>query len=350
MNVKEKIIRKKPFETTTSKIVFILVALFLLLIFSLFSLFVGPSNMSIGEGFKALFYLSSETNNKIIHQVRIPEILAGIIAGAGLSLSGLIMQTVLKNPLASPSTLGVSNAAVFGANIAIIGISGGVLSANINPFATSSIALVISLISVVLILGLSSLKSFSPGTVVLGGIAIGTIWTALTTILQFYATDTGLSSAVIWSFGDLSRATNLTNIISGSIVLAGAIFFFALSWKFNTLLSGDEIAKANGINVKVLRLISLFVASLITSVIVSFVGIIGFIGIICPHIMKRILGSDHRFLIPSSFLSGSILLVLASTLSRAIGNGNALPVGAITSILGVPFFLFIIFSKKEQKL
>lgn len=323
---------------------------------ALAALFVGSSNMTFSESASALFGNGSPAQVRIIWKVRVPRVLAAIAAGAGLSVSGLIMQTCLNNPMASPSTLGVSNAAVFGANLSIIGFAGGFLStghnvenytAGMNPFAASLMAFVFSALSILLILGLCRLKSFRPGVVVLAGIAIGAVWTAATTVLQFYATDVGLSAAVVWTFGDLGRAKYETDLIMAILVIAGIVFFMILSWRFNALLSGDAAAKSLGVNVDLLRFLSMLIASLITAVCVSFLGIIGFVGIICPHVTKRLLGQDHRVSIPASTLSGSILLLLADTLSRSLGNGSALPVGAITSLLGAPFFLVIIFTRAE---
>ena len=297
-------------------------------------MFVGSSSMTFSEALKALMYNGTPAHERIIWNIRIPRVLAAIIAGAGLSVSGLIMQTTLNNSMASPSTLGVSNAAVFGANLSIIAFAGGFpsvggnvnnFSVGANPYSTSLMAFIFSTASILLILGLCKIRAFSPGVVVLAGIAVGSVWTAATTILQFYATDVGLSAAVVWSFGDLGRATYKTDAIMFAVVLLGTIFFQIMSWRFNALLS------------------------LMTGAAVSFTGIIGFVGIICPHVTKRLLGQDHRFAIPMSALSGSLLLLMADTLSRSIGNGSALPVGAITSLLGAPFFIAIIFSRKENR-
>ena len=131
-------------------------------------------------------------------------------------------------------------------------------------------------------------------------------------------------------------------------VLLGLVFFMLMSWKYNALLSGEATAKSMGVNVDLLRFSSMLLASVITAVCVSFLGVIGFVGIICPHVTKRLLGQDHRVSIPVSAVSGSLLLIIADTLSRSMGNGSALPVGAITSLLGAPFFIAIIFSKKES--
>lgn len=320
-------------------------------------LFVGSSKMSIADALDALLGGGNNAQARIIWKIRVPRVLAAMIAGAGLAVSGLIMQTTLNNSMASPSTLGVSNAAVFGANLSIIAFAGGFLSTGnhpqsfdvgANPYATSVLAFVFSTASILLILGLCTVRSFSPNVVVLSGMAIGSVWTAATTILQFYATDVGLSAAVIWSFGDLGRAAYRTDAIMAVVVLAGLVFFMGMAWKYNALLSGEATAKTMGVNVEGLRFASLLLASVITAACVSFLGIIGFVGIICPHVTKKLLGQDHRVTIPVSCLSGSLLLLLADTLSRSLGSGSALPVGAITSVLGAPFFIAIIFSRKEN--
>ena len=339
-------------------VVLILITLAAVVVMAMVCMFVGSSNMTIKQALDALVFNGTPAHERIIWNIRIKRILAAMIAGAGLSVSGLVMQTTLNNSMASPATLGVSNAAVFGANLSIIAFAGGFLSTGnnpanytvgANPYSTSLMAFFFSTASILLILGLCKIKSFSPNVVVLAGIAIGSVWTAATTILQFHATDVGLSAAVVWSFGDLGRATYKTDGIMFAVVFLGIIFFQIMSWRFNTLLSGETTAKSMGVNVDALRFWSLLVASVITSVCVSFLGIIGFVGIICPHITKKLLGQDHRFAIPMSALCGSLLLLTADTLSRSMGNGSALPVGAITSLLGAPFFVAIIFSGKEKR-
>ena len=214
VNKYELNLRKEYAKTKKAKIITIFVILALVIAMTFVCLFVGSSNMSISESFMALFRQGSATNIKIMWNIRVPRIFAALIAGAGLAVSGLIMQTTLGNVMASPSTLGVSNAAVFGANLSIIAFAGGFLSlgnnvqdfsSGANPYATSLMAFLFSFISILVILGLCKFKDFSPNSVVLAGIAIGSIWTAGTTFLQFFATDVGLSAAVIWNFGDLDR-------------------------------------------------------------------------------------------------------------------------------------------------
>ena len=350
MNIKE--LEKRQLKNRLV-IAFMAVAVVVL---ALACLLVGTYNMTLSEKLKAVLHRGTRGHNKVIWDIRLPRVLAAIVAGAGLSLSGLMMQTTLSNSMAAPSTLGVSNAAVFGANLSIIAFAGGFLSTGnnltnfdvgANPYSTSVMAFVFSTVSVLLILGLCTLRSFSPNVVVLSGMAIGTVWSAATTLLQYYATDVGLSAAVIWNFGDLGRASYRTIGIMAVVVAAGYVFFSLMSWRYNALLSGEATAKTMGVNVARLRFLTLLLASVITAVCVSFLGVIGFVGIICPHVTKKLLGQDHRVSIPMAALSGSALLLLADTLSRCIGSGSALPVGAITSLLGAPFFLAIIFGRKE---
>ncbi len=338
--------------------VLLLLAAFAVLVSAVVCLFVGSADMTIAQTLDAMQGNGTPASERIVWYIRVPRVLTAIIAGAGLSVAGLIMQTTLNNSMASPSTLGVSNAAVFGANLSIIAFAGGFLSTGnnlsnymtgANPYSTSLMAFFFSAVSVVLISGLCKIKSFSPNVVVLAGIAIGSVWTAATTILQFYATDVGLSAAVVWSFGDLGRATYKTVRIMFAVVAVGIIVFQALSWQLNALLSGDTTARSMGIRVDLLRFCSMLIASVMTAVCVSFLGIIGFVGIICPHLTKKLIGQDHRFSVPMSALSGSLLLLLADTLARSLGNGSALPVGAVTSLLGAPFFIAVIFTKKESK-
>ena len=334
----------------------LLVLLLILILVSFFALVVGPSSLSIGDSLSALFGIGENTDIRIVQQIRIPRILAGVLAGASLSLAGLILQTTLGNIMASPSTLGVTNAAVFGANLSILVLSSGMLQtgnnvnnmiAAVNPYLASTFAFLFAFLSILIILGLSAFKKYSPSVVVLSGLAIGAVWTGLTTLLQFFSTDVGLSAAVVWSFGDLGRATYSDCILLGAILLISAVFFFLFRHRYNALLAGENYAKTLGVRIGALRFISLLLTSILVAVSVSRIGLIGFIGIICPHAMRKILGHDHTYLIPSSILSGSVLLLFADTLARAFSGGSSIPVGAVTALIGAPFFLYLIFAKKE---
>ncbi|MCR4562377.1 MAG: iron ABC transporter permease [Bacilli bacterium] len=342
--------------TARKKIITILVMVLLLIGVLVGCLFVGSSSMSFTDTIAALFKQGSATNIRIVWNIRIPRILAGLLAGGALAISGLIMQTTLGNIMASPSTLGVSNAAIFGANLSMIIFAGGFINTGnnarnylngINPYAASLMAFIFSIGCVLLILALSSLRRFSPNVIVLAGIAIGSVFTGLTSLIQFFATDIGLSAGVLWSFGDLERGT-YTNILLIAIVLVVSFAYFMFSsWRYNALLGGEGYAKSLGIRVGLLRLASLVLASLLASVTISTLGMIGFIGIICPHAMRKIIGNNHTVLLPTSLLAGAILLLVADMIGRLIAGGSTIPVGAVTSVLGAPFFLYLIFTKKE---
>ena len=209
------------------------------------------------------------------------------------------------------------------------------------------VAFVFALASVLITLGLCKLKSMNKETIILSGVAMGAMWTALTSLMQFYATDVSLSAAVIWSFGDLSRATYKIDLIIAIVVVLSCVSFGVLSNKYNAMLAGEDMAKSMGLKTDSFRFISLLVASLITAICIANLGIIGFVGIICPHIAKRIFGHDHKFTIPGSILIGAILLIVSDTLARTVGNGSAIPVGIITSLIGAPFFLYIIFRRRK---
>ena len=339
-------------------VIVLTISLVLVVFLFLLCLCLGSSGMSFGESFLAIFGQGSDSAVRIVTKIRLPEALAALIAGAGLALAGLIMQRTLGNIMASPGTLGVSNAAVFGANVSIVLLAGGYVSTgknaeslitSVNPLASSSFAFLFAFLSIFVILGLCRIKRFSPSSVVLAGVAMGAVWSAGTTILQFYATDVGLSAAVIWSFGDLGRATFLSDAVMGGVVLLAAIFFFLLRYRYNALLQGDAFSSSVGINIGVLRFFSLLVASLVTAVCVSYLGIIGFVGIICPHIARKLLGENHSFLIPGSLFCGAILLLGANIFAKVIAPGNSLPIGAVTSLLGAPFFLYLIFASRRKE-
>lgn len=339
------------------KVIVLISLAVLVILFFFVSLLLGSSNLSFVESIQGLFGIGDPVNVRIVQRMRLPRALAGIFAGASLGIAGLIMQSCLDNPMASPATLGVSNAAVLGANLSIIIMSGGMVSTNngnnwslFNPFGVSSMAFVFAVGSVLLILLLSKIKDFQTDTIVLAGVALSSLFQAVTTLIQYFATDTQLSSAIYWSFGDIGRASFTQVYIMMGVSLAAIAFLMILRWQLNALVLGEEQAKSLGVRTSLIRISALIVASLLTAVVISALGIIGFVGLIAPHIMKRILGNDHRFTIPASALAGAFLLLVSDTIARIALGGMSLPVGAVTAILGAPFFLYIIFrSKGEQR-
>ena len=338
------------------KIAIILILLALVFLFFVVSVFVGSGTLSFKEVFLAIFNKGSETARLIVRRIRFPRVIAALIAGGGLAVSGLVMQTVLKNPLASPTTLGVSNAAVFGANFAIIVIGAGAFHSThgswlsiSNPYLVSTFSFLSAIIAAGSILLLARLKNLNASAIVLAGVAVSAIFQAGTTLIQYFASDTQVASAVYWTFGDLGRASYKTDLIMFIVVAVSTLFFFLKRWDFSAMSGGIAYAKTLGVNTRFMTIMSLLLASLITSVTVSFLGIIGFVGLTAPQFMKRIVGDDYRYLLPSSFLAGALLLLISDILGRLPIFGTSVPVGVVTSLIGGPVFLAILLRRKKNE-
>lgn len=341
-----KAIRKK----WSVLLILLIIVVFLMLI----SVNAGASAMSPWNVLKTLLGAGDEKSFIVVWRIRMPRVIAAVVAGAGLSIAGCVMQNCLKNPLASPSTLGVSAAATFGANLAIIVFGAGTIMSTAsdtvvisNPYIVTICAFACSFGAIILILALSKLRGFSPESIVLAGVALSSLFGAGTTLIQYFGNDVEIAAALFWTFGDLGRIS-WTEVGILTVITAGAvIYFFFMRWNYNALANGEELAKSLGVKTFRVRFWGLLVSSLITAVSVSFMGMIGFIGLIGPQIMKRIVGSDHRFLIPGSALLGAAILLLADTGARTIISPIILPVGAITSLLGAPMFFYMLLKGKR---
>lgn len=338
------------------KIAIIFILLALVFLFFVVSVFVGSGTLSFKEVFLAIFNKGSEMARLIVRRIRFPRVIAALIAGGGLAVSGLVMQTVLKNPLASPTTLGVSNAAVFGANFAIIVVGAGAFHSThgswlsiSNPYLVSTFSFLSAIIAAGSILLLARLKNLNASAIVLAGVAVSAIFQAGTTLIQYFASDTQVASAVYWTFGDLGRASYKTDLIMFIVVAVSTLFFFLKRWDFSAMSGGIAYAKTLGVNTRFMTIMSLLLASLITSVTVSFLGIIGFVGLTAPQFMKRIVGDDYRYLLPSSFLAGALLLLISDILGRLPIFGTSVPVGVVTSLIGGPVFLAILLRRKKNE-
>jgi iron complex transport system permease protein len=321
----------------------------LTLLLAIIAINAGAAQTNPMQVLRALLGLESGTSSVVIWNIRLPRVIAGMVAGIGLAVAGCVMQTCLRNPLASPLTLGISNAAAFGANLAIVFFGAGTLHSNThdavfiaNPYAVTTSAFVFSMMAMIMILFLARLRGFSPESVVLAGVAFGSLFAAGSTLVQYFAQDVQVAAMVFWTFGDLGRVSWQEVGILTAITVAVLIYFLLQRWNYNALESGEDAAKGLGVHVEQIRFRSMLAASLVTAVAVAFMGIIGFIGLIAPQMMRRVLGIDHRFLIPSSAVTGAALLLFADTLARTLISPVVLPVGAITSFFGAPLFLFIL--------
>lgn len=311
----------------------------------------GSANLSPLEVLKTLVGQGDQRSAQIVFHIRLPRVLAALIAGVGLALAGCIMQNVLQNPLASDYTLGVSQGAAFGAAVAILAMGAGSANAATagndallvnNPYLVSVSAFVGAIVATLAILIMARYRGITPEAMVLAGVAMGSFFTACTVITQFFATDVQVASIVFWTFGDLGRASWRDLAIITTVTLPALAYFFYKRWDYNTLASGDDIAGSLGVNVKGTRMVGMLLASLITAVAVAFLGIIAFVGLVAPHLMRRVIGDDYRYLIPASAAAGALLLLASDTLSRTIIAPVVLPVGAITSFMGAPLFIFLL--------
>jgi iron complex transport system permease protein len=267
------------------------------------------------------------------------------------------MQNVLRNPLASASTLGVAQGASFGAALAIIyfgagaqiGVSASATITVTNPYTVVICAFLGGISTTIFILLLSRVSGVTPSVMILAGVALSAMFSGATTLLQYFSDDNRIASVVYWTFGNLGRAgwreISLIYILSA----AAFIYFIFNRWNYNAMESGANTAKSLGVNVDRLILISMTVATLISAAAIAFVGTINFIGLIAPHIVRRFVGNDYRFLIPCSALMGAAVMLTADIASRMITPPAILPIGAITSFLGAPLFLYLIIKQGKKR-
>ncbi|MDY4754683.1 MAG: iron ABC transporter permease [Candidatus Faecousia sp.] len=317
---------------------FLVLLVVFLLLSILFSLRAGSYNTPVTELIKGIFGKSADKKvNLVIRNNRMPRICTAIIAGAGLGLAGCILQAILHNPLASASTLGVSQGATFGAAFAIVVMNmTGTIGISIYSFI-GSIAVAI------VILGLSRFKQVSAEGIVLAGVAISSMLSGATTLIQYFANEIQLTSLVFWTFGDLGSTGWDDLQPMGIMVLILLVYCFAHRWDYNALLNGEETAVSLGIHVQQLTLTNMVLCCLTCSIIVSNVGLINFIGLVAPHIVRMVVGNNHVYLIPGSILAGATLLLLGDLIARVAIMPIILPIGAITSFLGGPLFLYLLF-------
>ena len=333
-------------KNRTKSICFLVFLGVLLLISIVASLCAGAFKAPVTELIKGIFGMASDKRvNLIVQNNRLPRILTAILAGGGLGLAGCILQAVLRNPLASASTLGVSQGATFGAAFAIVVLGMGATSG----FGIPLCAFVGSIAVALVILGLSKFRQVSPEGIVLAGVAISSMFTGATTLIQYFANEVQLSTLVFWTFGDLGSTG--WDDLGGMGIIVAILFVYCTAhrWDYNALLSGEETAISLGINVKKLTLVNMVLCCLCSSVIVSNVGLINFIGLVAPHIVRLVVGNNHVYLIPGSILGGATLLLLADLFARTVISPVILPIGAITSFLGGPLFLYLLFKGGKKQ-
>ena len=311
----------------------------------------GSANISVRDVYLAILarffpahFQSDWFSDTIVWGLRLHRIMLSIVAGMGLAIAGAVMQGILKNPLASPFTLGISSAASFGAALAIVlgaGLVGGEWLIIGNAF-------IFTLLASMTVYGLAKYKGITSETMILAGIAIMYLFQAMTSFLQYLGQSEQVAEVVFWMMGSLGRSSWEKVAIVSFIITLCFPYLLLKSWDINALGAGDETATSLGVNVERTRVLCMMAVSLITAGVICFTGTIGFIGLVSPHITRMVIGGDHRFLLPASALVGGLLLLAADTAARTILAPVIMPVGIMTAFLGVPFFVYLFMKRKKE--
>ncbi len=349
MEVGEEELISKYRHITSIKILFIVACILITVAISGVSMTIGSYDIGFWESYGIVIdHLLNGSDGSmkdfVIFDIRLPRICTGIVAGAGLALCGVVMQSTMKNPLADPYTTGISSGASFGATLAMVAgltIIGGNYSIVINAF-------IFALIPMFLIMTISSVRRASSTMIILCGIAVMYIFNAMTTVLMLLANPDDLAAVYSWQVGSLESTSWESLTVMLIFVLSGSVILNSLAHKINVLSAGDESARSLGVNADHLRLLCLLIVSLVAASIVSFTGIIGFVGLVCPHMCRMIMGSDNRYLMPASMATGAALLVACDLIGRTIIAPTILNVGVITAFIGGPLFLYLLIKKKKE--
>ncbi len=308
----------------------------------------GPARLSLLEVIQTTIAPGSvsDSTRVIVWDIRMPVALMAVLVGASLAVAGAEMQTILNNPLASPFTLGISAAASFGAALAIVlGVS--VLPAGGNQLVTVN-AFIFAMLASLFIYFFSRLRGVTTETMVLLGIALLFLFSSLLALLEYIASEQALQQVVFWALGSLARSTWGKVGVTAALLAATMLYFLTQAWQLTALRLGDEKARSLGVNTARLRLNTLIAVSFLASIAVAFVGTVGFVGLVGPHVARMLVGEDQRYFLPASAVAGALLLSATSIVSKSVIPGVLLPIGIITSLVGVPFFFSLILTKRRQ--
>ena len=340
---------------TYRKILFIIACILVAILLFFVSLCVGTLQLSIPEVYTYFFnHLQGVTytaesdiyNDRVVWEFRVPRALFALVAGMALSIAGAVMQSVMKNPLADPYTTGVSSGALFGVAVAtVMGLS---VSRAYSDFGVVLNAIVFSMGPIILIIVMAPFFRKSPASLVLAGVAVSYLFNSFTSLLLVSTDAASLAMIYHWQVGILSDISWNVLPASTAMTLIGLIVLLPLAGKLNIMALNDEAAKSLGLDVEKLRILCLVVLAMMTSVVISYVGIIGFVGLVIPHIVRIILGADNKYLLPASGAFGAIFLISCDILSRYVDLGATIPVGVVTSFIGAPLFLYLIIRQKNN--
>ncbi|MEW6377357.1 MAG: iron ABC transporter permease [Thermodesulfobacteriota bacterium] len=342
MNANSEVLCYLYKRRTGGKKLFLYFAILLLIGTMAVGLSIGASEIGPWDVLSSLLK-NTGRGHSIVWMLRLPRVIMAAIVGFGLGLAGAVFQAILRNPLASPFTLGIGSGAGFGAVTVILFFGGG-----FQTYLVACGAFVFSLISAFLILVVAKMKRASSETMILTGIAQMFLFSSLTSLFQYMGTMEQIQEIVFWFFGSLSKAGWREIGLAAAMVLTPFPMLLRHAWDFNLLAAGDESALALGVDVSRLRMSGVVAASLMTAGCICFTGVIGFVGLVSPHITRMVIGSDHRFLLPASGLVGALVVVAADTLGRTLWAPQVIPIGIVTSFIGVPFFFYLLMKRSKE--
>jgi iron complex transport system permease protein len=321
---------------------------------SLYALAAGRYDLGLRDILAALAGRATGPGAVVVTGIRLPRILAALVGGFGLAVSGVLTQSLLANPLASPFTLGISHGAAFGAACGIVFLGAGTFSGNAVAASSTELARIGGVFTMslcafagavgttALVTSLALVKRLGPQSIILCGVALSSLFTAGTILIQFFADELQLAAIVFWSFGDVSRARGAQIAVMAAAAALTGGFCLVARQDLNALLAGDDVARSVGVNTRQLRLVGMGLAALCSGVVVAVCGVIAFLGLLAPHIARRSVGCDHGPLALHAGLWGALLLLGADTAGRLFAGTGALPVGVLTSFMGAPLFLFLL--------
>ena len=334
----------------------VLIALVMVLILSLFvAVTIGNAKITVQEVYRVLFYkltgadayqaYGSGAIHDVVWLIRLPRVLLAIGVGMGLSVCGCVMQAVVKNPLADPYVLGVSSGATLGATLAIMFGIGTLLGSNFIGI----MAFVGALLSSFFVLVLANIRGrASTGSLILSGMAISSVCSAFSNFVLYIANDrNAMSQVTYWMMGSLAGAKWENVVVILPVIFLGAVIFWSQFRALNLMLLGEETAITLGTNLRKLRTWYLVLCSVMVGFSVYAAGMIGFVGLIVPHAVRMVVGTDHRMVIPVSALSGAIFLLWADVASKSILSYSEIPIGILVSMIGAPCFIFLMLKQSR---
>jgi len=341
---------------TKRKVAFISICAAVAILSVGFSVSVGGRNIEFFQVYKTIFNhifgsppllgTTQWTDDFIIWNVRLPRAVFAAVAGAGLAVAGAVMQSVMKNPLADPYTTGISSGACFGVAVAMV--LGLTALGSTGQYGIVLNAFIFALIPMALIVFMAPFSNKSPATLILAGVAISYLFNALNTLLLVTTDAEKLADVYMWQVGSFTNITWGSIPIMLIITISGLVVISLLSKQLNLMSLGDKHAKSMGLDVNTLRVGCLLIMSLMVASVIAYAGIIGFVGLIAPHMVRMVIGANNKFVIPASAAFGAAFLMAADIISRMLSDLNTVPVGVVISFIGAPIFLYLIVTQKRS--